>query len=130
MSHATLALALDMRLIALFVDRWREEGQEPLGLNYLAWHLDGRAAMSEGKVAILMKAAEQEGWVHRTSPRGDQGEWVPSLKAVGQFPDGESQVMPDEHAGGGWTGVSGEEARTWEGETPLPMPARPKELGA
>ncbi|MET0600538.1 MAG: hypothetical protein ABW167_00970 [Baekduia sp.] len=134
MSPMGEALATDTRLYALFVDRWREQGERPLGLNWLAWHWDD-GAMGEAKVAITMKAAEGQGLVVRDrNPTpdppfvvGGQTAWTPTAELLEMFPEG-AQVMPEEIEVGGFKSVSGKEAQTWgpdRGDVPLP-PARPR----
>lgn len=125
MSAFTSAMALDPVLLARFVDRWREGGEQPLGLNWLAWHL-GSAPMGEARVAVLMKAAEQAGLVARVSPRGEQGAWAPTAATLSQYPAGEAQVLA-EHGRGGFQAVPDDEARQWgedDGQRPVPYPGR------
>lgn len=109
------AYATDMRLYARFVDLWREK-ERPLGLNELAWEWD-TGPMGEAKVAVTMKYMVEQGYAERTSPRGDQGAWVPTAKAQVDFPEGQ-QVLPADPVVRLGKGVtvkpdSGEDARSW-----------------
>lgn len=132
MSALGEALATDTTLYARFVDRWREQGERPLGLNWLAWNWDGYGPMGEAKVAVTMKAAEKQGFVVRDRDPapdppfviGGQTAWKPTAALLEMFPAEGVQVMPDEiqTAGGRLRSVSGDEARTWgpeNGDVPL-----------
>jgi hypothetical protein len=129
------ALATDIVMLAKFVDRWRDAGSDrPLGLNELAWGW-GPSPMSEGKVAVTMKYAIKQGWVERTSSKGDQAAWRPTAKLLEQFPADEPQVMPAEvevelPSGNRVRSVPAVEAEGWRSEgDALPPAPSPRQLG-
>lgn len=132
------AWGLDHSFIARFVDIWRhprnvgrgpiEEGtpRTPVSMNDIAWEL----GIGQPKVAISMKYAEKEGWVTRTSARGDQGAWEPTEKALAQYPEDGPQVMPvepGEQVAPGITVTPAEpgEIEEWSGEGYTRIDPRP-----